>query len=944
MWYNTSMKNTKAQVLFLLSILLSALGGLFAADLTFKVSADHADNLYVLGEPATLTVTCLEDGRVATSGVVTARLDNFGDRVISERRFDLSKVSTFQVKGELTEPGFMRLVLRSEGPAKGERTLGTELSGYEWSVGYSPHRIQKGADLPADFDAFWSEARAKLAREVPLDPRIEKIPERCTEQFDFYNISFATFGRRVYGLMSIPKDASPTKRYPVHFQVPGAGCGAWSQNVPGSDKEITVFMTVFDWAPCWNDLAKASQKYNAMRADLCKKWNAIEYSRSGIAGGRESHFYYPVILGIDRVVDWVASRPDVDLNRFQYEGTSQGGMFGLILTGLNSHFTRAVFHVPAGSDLLGFRQGNRRSGWPRLVESQPTTEAKAAAEKWAPYFDAANFATRVHIPVRFTFGFSDTICPPASVWSAYNACPSQDKGIEGGIGMTHSVTSAFYTKYGQWLRANYPREMDAATPESQGVSSRVILRWIDVCERTLKSLHGFVIVRHGKTIAEGWWKPYSADRTHMLYSHSKSFTSSAIGFLVDERKVDLDDRVLKFFPDKAPANPSENLKSLRVRDLLTMNTGARKEYRYKKGVDDDWERLFLANSFDFEPGTRFQYDSSATYMLASIVERVTGKRLMDFLGERLFGPLGIEKAWSTTSPSGTACGGWGMNMTTREIARFGQFYLQEGRWGDRQLLSPEWIRLATSRQTRSGWDGKNDFADNDGYRGYGFQFWRCRHDAYRADGWGGQYTVVVPEKDLVVSLHAALGDMGAELNSIWDVLLPALEERPLPANPTDVAALTAKCASLVLPVVKGMDEASGEQSLDGKTFSLSGEGNRYGFKDVRIMREEHGWKVFLTGVCGQQMIPVGFGEWRFGDIQLENFTSEAPGTIVGRQDVASSGAWVEPNVFRVHTYLVGGTFHLTMTFTVDEKGELTLLCDLWGMGGGKWTLKGVSVP
>jgi len=187
--------------------------------------------------------------------------------------------------------------------------------------------------------------------------------------------------------------------------------------------------------------------------------------------------------------------------------------------------------------------------------------------------------------------------------------------------------------------------MDKATPESQGVPSAAIVRWIDACEREIgpeHSLHGFVVVRHGKVIAEGTWAPYDTlNRPHMLYSHSKSFTSTAIGFLVDDGKLDLDARVLSFFPDKAPANPSPNLQALRVRDLLTMNVGASVSDPQKKKPDGDWVRIFLANDIDREPGTVFKYDSCATHMLAAIAERVSGMKLMDFLKARLFDPLGM---------------------------------------------------------------------------------------------------------------------------------------------------------------------------------------------------------------------------------------------------------------------------------------------------------------
>ena len=204
--------------------------------------------------------------------------------------------------------------------------------------------------------------------------------------------------------------------------------------------------------------------------------------------------------------------------------------------------------------------------------------------------------------------------------------------------------------------------LDRATPESQGVPSAAILRWIDACEREIKApngLHGFVILRHGRTIAEGTWAPYDTlNRPHMLYSHSKSFTSTAIGFLVDEGRLDLDARVLSFFPDKAPTNPSLNLQALRVRDLLTMNVGASFSDAERKDINGDWVKAFLANDIEKEPGTVFKYDSCATHMLAAIAERVSGMKLMDFLKARLFDPIGMTSPWSTVSPTGIACGGW----------------------------------------------------------------------------------------------------------------------------------------------------------------------------------------------------------------------------------------------------------------------------------------------
>ena len=341
--------------------------------------------------------------------------------------------------------------------------------------------------------------------------------------------------------------------------------------------------------------------------------------------------------------------------------------------------------------------------------------------------------------------------------------------------------------------------MEPATPESQGVPSEAILKFIDGCEKTfdagdLGAMHGFVIVRHGKVIAEGSWKPFDTlNETHMLYSHSKSFTSSAIGLLADRGKIDLDERIVDIFSNEVPAKVSENLAQLRVRDLLTMNVG-KKDHLLRDG--GDWVKEFLSKDFFRKPGTGFKYDSDATYMLAAIVEKKSGMKMMDYLQKNMFDQIGITKAWTTCSPQGIPCGGWGMNMTTRELARFGQLYLNRGDWDGKRVLSSDWVSLATTRQTWSGWQNVGVKALGEGTdweQGYGFQFWRCRHGAYRADGAGGQYTVVIPEKDMVVSAHAGLGDFPKELDLIWDNLLPVLKDAsippvmpPVPCNRTPV--------------------------------------------------------------------------------------------------------------------------------------------------------------
>jgi CubicO group peptidase (beta-lactamase class C family) len=333
------------------------------------------------------------------------------------------------------------------------------------------------------------------------------------------------------------------------------------------------------------------------------------------------------------------------------------------------------------------------------------------------------------------------------------------------------------------LRAQ-SKALPRSTPEAQGVSSAAIREFIETADQKVSSMHSFMLVRHGHVIAEAWWRPETPDKPHVLWSLSKSFTSTAVGLAVAEGKLSIDDPVLKFFPDDAPKEPSANLKAMRVRDLLTMNAGHQDELNWRD--EAHWVKAFLAHPVPHKPGTHFRYNTPATYVLSAIVQKVTGETVLEYLTPRLFEPLGIEKPKWDTSPQGISIGGYGLYLRTEDIAKFGQLYLQKGKWNGKQLLSAEWVELATSKQVSNGSNPNSDWD-----QGYGFQFWRCRHNAYRGDGKDGQFCIVLPEQDAVIAITANTRDMQAQLNVVWDKLLPAFESKPLAENPDEQAKLKA---------------------------------------------------------------------------------------------------------------------------------------------------------
>ncbi|HEY2588809.1 MAG TPA: serine hydrolase [Tepidisphaeraceae bacterium] len=330
------------------------------------------------------------------------------------------------------------------------------------------------------------------------------------------------------------------------------------------------------------------------------------------------------------------------------------------------------------------------------------------------------------------------------------------------------------------LRSGAAEPLPRSTAEAQGVSSKAVREYIEAADRQIDTMHSVMVVRHGHVIAEAWWKPEAADKPHVLWSLSKSFNSTAVGLAIAEGKLSLDDPVLKFFPADAPANPSDNLKAMTVRDLLTMTCGHDTEPKTVGGGPS--VKQFLAHPVVHKPGTHFQYNTMGSYVLSAIVTKVTGQTELEFLKPRLFKPLGIENPQWDASPEGNSLGGYGLKLCTEDIAKFGQLYLQKGMWKGKQLVPQSWVEQATSRQVPNDQESHAKMGP-DWRQGYGFQFWRCTHNAFRGDGAAGQFCVVIPDKDVVIAITAQTGDMQRELNVIWDKLYPAFEDHPLPDDP-----------------------------------------------------------------------------------------------------------------------------------------------------------------
>jgi CubicO group peptidase (beta-lactamase class C family) len=452
-----------------------------------------------------------------------------------------------------------------------------------------------------------------------------------------------------------------------------------------------------------------------------------------------------------------------------------------------------------------------------------------------------------------------------------------------------------------------PLALPRSTPEAQGISSAAILDFVEAADKQVNAMHSFMLVRHGRVVAEGWWSPYDAKTRHSMYSLSKSFTSTAVGLAVAEGKFSVDDTVLKFFPDDAQSQPSANLQAMRVSDLLRMNTGQHAEDMAKFNFDstDPLVKSFLSIPVAHKPGTHFWYNTPATFMCSAIVQKTTGQTVLDYLKPRLFDPLGIEDpTWEMKQ--GISFGGSGLAIRTEDIAKFGQLYLQKGKWNGKQIVPAAWIDRATARQTSNG-----SSPDSDWDQGYGYQFWRCRPGCYRGDGAFGQFCIVIPQQDAVVAITSGTGNMQGVMNLVWDKLLPAMQPKRLSANKESDKKLKQTLASLTLHPQKGSGSPGSAAKWSGKTFTFSP--NDQKLESVALEFSNAGAPVTLVTRCNgvEQRTACGRGAWTKGRMTY---------AALSDQPMAASGAWTADDTYTAQLSFYETPFCLTVNlkFTDDQ--------------------------
>lgn len=420
-----------------------------------------------------------------------------------------------------------------------------------------------------------------------------------------------------------------------------------------------------------------------------------------------------------------------------------------------------------------------------------------------------------------------------------------------------------------------------------GIPASSVLSLLEGLATAGLELHSLMVVRRGHVAVEGWWAPYSAERPHLLYSLSKSFTSTAVGFALAEGRFTLNDTIVSLLPGHVPDDVDPAVATLTVHHLLSMSTGHHEDTLEQALCLEpaDLVKGFLRVVPQEAVGSWHVYNNSCTYVLAALVQELTGEHLLDYLRSRLLDPLGVGPAHWDNDMHGNALGFTGLHLGTEAIAAFGQLLLQRGEWHGEQLLPAGWVELATRKHIDTDLDPATNV---DWAQGYGYQYWMSRQ-GFRGDGAYGQFCLVVPEQDLVVVTTACVEDMQAILTAVWTHLLPALDTTD-PDRTSSDGELARRLAGLALPVIDGaLDGAPGgpvnDQSFvvyEGGELAPLAAGTRI---EIRPAGGD-GWTITL--VSGESRLVFGCGH--------RSWVESTP--------VVARGGWTAPDTFEADLVLI----------------------------------------
>ena len=450
---------------------------------------------------------------------------------------------------------------------------------------------------------------------------------------------------------------------------------------------------------------------------------------------------------------------------------------------------------------------------------------------------------------------------------------------------------------------------EKATPEETGIPSNCIIQFIERLQKRQIPMHSLLLMHHDKLIFEGYYAPCSADSLHRMFSISKNFTSIAIGLLIDEGKIALDDPIIQYFPEKLPDKVHPLIAQMTIRDMLMMRT-CHASTTYKVDMSSDWVKSFFTVPPTHPSGTLFHYDTSSPHTLCALVEKLTGGDMLDYIKKKL-DILGFsENSYMIKDPFGVSMGGSGLVALPLDMMKFGYFIAHRGFVLGKQLISPFYIDLAVSPLTETCVTAPLPSEA----QGYGLQFWRNERNGFTCYGMGGQLIIFLPDYELICVTTADTQTVQGGNQQIYDALyeeiLPYIQNDALPYEQNAAQHLHDTCASLAVKPLEGAPAPKTVCEINNKTYSVQTEGSK--FQSFCVQFQKNVGTLSFTYQQTPYEIRFGMGTMQTGIFPIYE------------QKYAASGAWLFDGTLFIKVHIIDAYVGCVQFQLAFQKDELTI--------------------
>ena len=450
------------------------------------------------------------------------------------------------------------------------------------------------------------------------------------------------------------------------------------------------------------------------------------------------------------------------------------------------------------------------------------------------------------------------------------------------------------------------------TPEKAGISSQYVADFISTLQKRAMPMHSVLLMRGDKLFGEYYWAPFTKDTVHRMYSETKSYTSVAVGLLEEEGKVELDRPMADYFPEKLDAPLHPYLARQTVREMLKMTTVGEPGSWFASDDPDRVHYYFNAPRKKTRPsGTVWEYDSAGSQVLSTLVEKLSGMSTFDYLNEKIFRHLGTFKtATMLKTRNGDSWGDSALLCTPRDMASFARFVMNYGTFGEKRLMNEEYLRAATKKQADNSEFDKVIFRN-----GYGYQIWCTEEGGFAFNGMGSQFTVCLPERDLIFVCTAdTQGIPNASdliVGAFFDIIVKNLKDTPLPEDEKGTNNLARVTKNLMLYSVCGAEDSPFRKELDGAEYECFE--NPMGIKRFcfRFDEDGKGGSLLYENAQGEKELPFGVNRNAFGKFPQLGYSNDFGGLSTSdgfKYDDAVSMAWLQDNKLMIYVQIIDRYF------------------------------------